>query len=120
MCPDADGPVISDSWNGGAKNGVGDAAVSCELKAAFATLRSSDFFQLQIRIQRSMATGKVKFFDETKGWGFVARDDGNGDVFLHINQLKKSGVEGVSPDDKLSFDVEKHPKGDRATNIARV
>lgn len=64
-------------------------------------------------------TGKVKFFDETKGWGFIARDDGKGDVFLHARELKAAEIETVAAGDHLAFEVEIAKKGVRAKNVAR-
>ena len=63
--------------------------------------------------------GTVKFFNETKGFGFVTRKDGKGDVFVHANELKRSGIdEALQSGDKLEFEIETVPsKGDKARNI---
>jgi cold shock protein len=61
-------------------------------------------------------TGKVKFFNESKGFGFFMRDDGSGDVFVHRSELPadvKLFYEGQS----VSFDIEKTTRGLRAVNI---
>lgn len=61
--------------------------------------------------------GTVKFFNTSKGFGFIARDDGGKDVFVH-----SSGADGVvlTENLKVSFDVAKTQKGDRAENVQAV
>ncbi len=63
-----------------------------------------------------MKTGVVKFFNMSKGFGFIQPDDGSGDLFVHQNSL----VDQINENDKVSFDVEKGPKGLNATNVKRV
>ena len=62
-----------------------------------------------------MASGTVKFFNNTKGFGFVTPDDGGKDVFVHVSGLKDEIREG----DKVSYDVENSPKGLNAVNVKR-
>lgn len=57
------------------------------------------------------ANGTVKFFNDTKGFGFVQRDDGGEDVFVHISALERSGVGVVTQGDRLSFDIEVDRRG---------
>lgn len=66
-------------------------------------------------------TGKVKFFNTTKGFGFLIRDDGAGEVFVHANNLP-DGVDELGPDDRVSFETEpsKNGKGPRAVKLAMV
>lgn len=52
-----------------------------------------------------MNTGTVKFFNTTKGYGFIQPDDGGTDVFVHISAVEKSGMSMLSEGQKLSFDV---------------
>lgn len=63
--------------------------------------------------------GTVKFFDSTKGWGFITRDDGEKDVFVHKAQLAKTAIEELEDGDKISFETEeaKNGKGLRAINV---
>lgn len=53
-----------------------------------------------------MATGTVKWFNETKGYGFIKPDAGGKDVFVHISAVERSGVSTLADNQKLSFEVE--------------
>ncbi len=63
-----------------------------------------------------MTKGTVKWFNESKGFGFIARDDGE-DVFVHHTSISGSGFKTLSEGQAVTFDVEKTPKGPRATNV---
>lgn len=52
-----------------------------------------------------MPTGTVKWFNATKGYGFIAPDDGGRDVFVHITAVQRSGLDGLQDNQKVSFDV---------------
>lgn len=66
-----------------------------------------------------MANGTVKWFNTTKGFGFIAPESGGKDVFLHISALEKSGMTTLNDDQKVTFDVEASRDGrESATNIA--
>ncbi len=70
-----------------------------------------------------MATnGTVKFFNHTRGYGFLAPEDGSKDVFVHITALEASGVSTLNEGDKVTFEVEDDPKGrgKQATSVALV
>ena len=60
-----------------------------------------------------MNKGTVKFFNETKGFGFITPEDGTADVFVHISGLKDQVKEG----DAVTYDVERGPKGLNAANV---
>ncbi|MFB6282626.1 MAG: cold-shock protein [Halobacteria archaeon] len=64
-----------------------------------------------------MANGKVDFFHDSNGYGFISTDDADDDVFFHIEDIDGDDVEEGT---ELEFDIEQAPKGPRATNIARV
>lgn len=66
-----------------------------------------------------MANGKVKWFNATKSFGFIAPETGEKDVFLHISPLEKSGMTTLNDDQKVTFDAEAGRDGrESATNIA--
>lgn len=55
--------------------------------------------------------GTVKFFNATKGFGFIAPDDGSKDVFVHISAVQGSGLDGLADNQKVSFDTERGKDG---------
>ena len=66
-----------------------------------------------------MATGTVKWFNTTKGFGFIAPDGGSRVLFVHISAVERAGLTGLSDDQKVTFDVEAGRDGrESATNIA--
>jgi CspA family cold shock protein len=66
-------------------------------------------------------TGTVKFFNATKGFGFIAPDDGSKDVFVHISAVERAGLGTLKENQKVSFDLEKGNNGKTAaTNLSAV
>jgi CspA family cold shock protein len=57
-------------------------------------------------LEAAMATGTVKFFNTTKGFGFIQPDDGAKDVFVHISAVERAGLGSLGEKQKLSFDLE--------------
>jgi CspA family cold shock protein len=64
-----------------------------------------------------MATGKVKFFNTTKGFGFIAPDDGSKDVFVHISALERAGLSMLNEGQKVSYDVVEERGKQAAANL---
>lgn len=64
-------------------------------------------------------TGTVKFFNHTKGYGFIAPEDGSKDVFVHASALERSGLGPLNDGDKVTFEIEDDPRGrgKQAANI---
>ena len=63
-------------------------------------------------------SGKVKWFNETKGFGFIARDDKEKDVFVHISAVRTAGMDGLKEGQNITFDVDIAAKGPCAVNLA--
>lgn len=64
-----------------------------------------------------MTTGKVKWFDSTKGFGFITPDDGSKDVFAHHTAIQGDGYKSLSENQEVTFDVTQGAKGPQAVNI---
>ena len=64
-----------------------------------------------------MASGRVKWFNEAKGFGFIERDDGEGDVFVHYSSITMDGFKTLAQGQKVAFDITNGPKGPAAANV---
>ncbi len=64
-----------------------------------------------------MATGTIKWFNESKGFGFISQDDGGKDVFVHFSAIQGDGFRTLTEGQNVSFDVESGPKGPQASNV---
>jgi CspA family cold shock protein len=64
-----------------------------------------------------MASGTVKWFNDAKGFGFIAPDDGGEDLFAHFSEIKGKGFKSLKENQRVTFDVKQGPKGKQAANI---
>jgi cold shock CspA family protein len=64
-----------------------------------------------------MATGTVKWFNDTKGFGFITPDGGGEDLFAHVSEIQGDGFKSLRENQKVSFEVKQGPKGKQAANI---
>ncbi len=64
-----------------------------------------------------MTTGTVKFFNVTRGYGFISPDDGSKDVFVHITAVERSGLGQLVEGQKVSFEVQPDARGPKAVNL---
>ncbi|KAA3628241.1 MAG: cold-shock protein [Proteobacteria bacterium] len=64
-----------------------------------------------------MATGTVKWFNESKGFGFISPADGSDDVFVHFSAIQGNGFKTLAEGQQVTFEVERGPKGLQATNV---
>ena len=66
-----------------------------------------------------MAQGTVKWFNDSKGFGFIEQDNGP-DVFVHFSQIQGEGFKSLNEGDRVSFDVTQGQKGPQSTNVVRL
>jgi CspA family cold shock protein len=76
----------------------------------------SDFWEIYERRIQAMSEGKVKWFNESKGFGFIEKDDG-GDLFVHYSSIQAGGFKTLSEGQRVSFDVTQGKKGPAAENV---
>jgi CspA family cold shock protein len=67
-----------------------------------------------------MATGSVKWFNDSKGYGFIQADENDRDVFVHYTAIQGDGFKTLAEGQKVDFDLIDGPKGPQATNVAKA
>jgi CspA family cold shock protein len=66
-----------------------------------------------------LAEGKVKWFNEAKGFGFITSEEG-GDIFVHYSNIQSNGFKTLTEGQAVSFDIEEGPKGPKAVNVEKI
>jgi CspA family cold shock protein len=67
-----------------------------------------------------MPTGRIRWFDHARGYGFLQRDDDHADVFFHVSGLSETGQAAIVERGRVTFDVAPGKRGDKATNIESI
>ena len=65
-------------------------------------------------------TGTVKWFNSKKGYGFITRDDGKGDVFVHFTAIKEDGFKTLEEGQKVEFEIVQEERGEKAQNVVKL
>ncbi len=69
---------------------------------------------------KNKVEGKVKWFSNKKGYGFIEKDDGSGDIFVHHSEIDMTGFRTLKEGEQVSFEIEKNDRGVSAKNVNRL
>lgn len=72
------------------------------------------------KVSKIMATGTVKWFNDSKGFGFITPDEGGDDLFAHFSAIIGDGYKSLKEDERVTFEVTEGPKGKQASNIQKA
>ena len=72
------------------------------------------------RISNRMPTGKVKWFNDQKGYGFITPDDGSKDLFVHHSAILGDGFKSLAENQAVEFEIQQSEKGPRAANVKKL
>jgi cold shock protein len=92
--------------------GIGSAIRGSPVTPTSGVTPFSNFFE-----EANMATGTVKWFNDSKGYGFITPDGGGDDLFAHFSAINMQGFKTLKEGQKVSFEVTTGPKGKQASNI---
>lgn len=67
-----------------------------------------------------MARGKVKWFNDKKGFGFITDPEVEGDIFVHFSQIEDQGYRTLKEGEEVEYELDEHQKGSRAKNVMRI
>ena len=67
-----------------------------------------------------MANGKVKWFNDAKGFGFIEQENGGKDIFVHFSAIQDEGFKTLREGQEVSFEIVEGPKGPQATNVVKI
>ena len=67
-----------------------------------------------------MTTGKIKWFNPTKGYGFIEKEDGGKDIFLHVSALEEAGIDTLQEGEEIEFEIGENKGKENAINIKKV